>query len=176
MKRFSEVEVFDSIYAKLEEMDERQKVDLSIMNELDILMRRFKELELFWIENRKVKIDDAFILYHCARNCWNILNKMQTRFSEAQEKHLNPQVVRDSSQVISSIHTLYDLVGTPSEEPLGPEKMTLVLKRLKEMRDIASNVSMLPSYQEETKDLNILQLKKQFVGMAERLQAEFFEE
>jgi hypothetical protein len=176
MKRFSEIEVFDSIYTKLEEMEEQQKVDLSIINELDILMRRFKELELFWIENRKMKIDDAFILYHCARNCWNILNKMKTRFLEAHEKHLNPQVVRDSSSVISSIHTLYDLVGTPSEEPLSPEKMTLILNRLKEIRDIASNVSMLPSYQEETKDLNVLQLKKQFISMAKSLQAEFFEE
>jgi len=176
MKRFNEIEVFNSIYTKLEEMEERQQVDLSIMNDLDILMRRFKGLELFWIENRKVKIDDAFILYHCARNCNNILNKMKSRFSEAHEKHLNPQVVRDSIPLISSMHALCDLVGMPSEEPLVPEKITLVLKRLKEMRDIASNVSMLPSYQEETRGLNVLQLKRQFGSMTESLQAEFFEE
>ena len=176
MKRFSEIEVFDSIYTKLEKMEESQKVDLSIISELDALMRRFKELELFWVRNKKVKIDDSFMLYHCARNCRNILGKMKNRFLESHEKQLNPQVVRDSSSVVSSMHTLFDLVGMPSEEPVAPEKINLILNRLKEMRDIASNVSMLPSYQEETKDLNVLQLRKQFIGMAKSLQAEFFEE
>lgn len=176
MKRFSEIEVFDSIYSKLEQMEDQQKVDLSIIADLDILSRRFKELESFWIQNRSVKIDDAFVLYHCARNCSNVLNKMKNRFLVAQEKHLNPQVVRDSSSILSSMHSLYDLVGMPSEEPLVPQKVTLILSRLKEMRDIASNVSMLPSYQEEMKDLNVLQLRKQFISMAKSLQAEFFEE
>jgi len=175
MKRFSEIEIFDSVYSKLEEMEEQQKVDLSITNDFDVLMHRFQELESFWIGSRKVKIDDAFLLYHCARNCSSILSKMKNRFCQAHESHLNPQVVRDASPVISSMQALYDLVGTPIEEPLSSEKISLVLKRLKEMRDRASNVSMLPSYQEETKGLNVLQLRKQFASIAEGLQAEFFE-
>jgi len=176
MKKFGEIEVFDSIYVKLEQMEEQQKVDLSITGELDILRQRFRELEMFWVRNRRVKIDDAFVLYHCARNCENILEKMKNRFLEAHERHLNPQVVRDSSSVISSLHTLYDFLDIPSEESIDPEKINFILNRLKETREIASNVSMLPSFHEETKNLNILKLRKQFVNMAKSLQAKFFEE
>lgn len=176
MKRFEKVPVFDSIYNKLEDMESKGKVDLSVLEEFDLLMKRFKELELFWIETQKVQVEDAFLLYHCSRNCWNVLDRMRTRFLEAKEKHLNPVIVQDSQQVMPSLNALYEIVSLPLTGPLNEEQQTLLIQRLKAMRDVASSLSLLPTFQEETKDINITNFRRHFRDLAESLQARYFEE
>lgn len=177
MKRFDEAQVFDSIYNKLEEMESRGRVNLSVLEEFDLLMKRFKELELLWIERaQRAKVEDVFLLYHCSRNCWNVLNKIRTRFLEAEKKNLNPTIARDSQQVMPTLNILYEIVTLPLSEALNKEQQMLIIRRLKEMRDIASTLSLLPTFQEETKDINITKFRRHFREFAESLQASYFEE
>jgi len=46
---------------------------------------------------------------------------------------------------------------------------------LKEMRNIASSLSLLPTFEEETESINMTKFKKLFVELAESIQASFFE-
>lgn len=176
MKKFDELHVFDSSYKKLEEMGNKRRVDLSILEEVDLLMKRFKELEIFWTENKKAKVEDAFIMYHCARNCSNVLARMRGHFLEAEKKHLNPSVVREAQQILPTLSSLYSIVILPLEKPLNKEQQTHITQRLRDMRNIASSLSLLPTFQEETKDINLIQLRRRFRGLAESLQASYFEE
>jgi len=176
MKKVDKLQVFDSAYDKLEEMEDKGRVDLSILEEFDFIMKQFKELELFWIENKKAKVEDAFLLYHCARNCGNVLTKMRTRFLEAEKKHLNPDVVRDAQQIMPTLSAVYEIVALPLKEPLNKELQMHIIQRLKEMRNIASSLSFLPTFEEETKDINMTKFKRHFLELAESLQASYFEE
>ena len=175
MKDFNEFQVFDTIYNKLEEMEEKGKIDLSILEEFNLLIKRFKELESFWIQNEKVKIEDAFLLYHCARNCRNVLVKMQKRFLEANKMRLNPKIAKEAQQIIPTLNALYDIVSLTLEKPLSTEQQMHIIQCLKEMRNIASSLSLLPTFEEETESINMTKFKKLFVELAESIQASFFE-
>jgi len=176
MKRIDEIRVFDSIYNKLEEMEDKGKVDISILEEFDLLTRQFKEREFFWIENKRARVEDAFLLYHCTRNCTNLLEKMRIRFLEAEEKHLNPEVAKEAQQIMPTLNAIYEIVTLPLEESLNQERQMHIMQRLKEMRDIASSFSLLPTFQEETKDINVTKFRRHFMELAESLQASYFEE
>lgn len=175
MKNFNEFQIFDSIYNKLEEMVEKRKLDFSILNEFDLLSKRFEELENFWMQNEKVKIEDAFLLYHCARNCRNVLVKMRKRFLEANKMNLNPKVAKEAQQIIPTLNALYDIVNLPLEKPLNKEQQMHIIQCLKEMRNIASSLSLLPTFEEEIERIDITKFKKLFVELAESIQASFFE-
>lgn len=177
MKKFGEIQVFDTIYGKLEKMESEERVDLSVLEDFDLLIKRFKELEHFWImRSTKTKVEDAFLLYHCSRNCWNVLNKIRTYFLDAEKKHLNPIIVRNAQQVMPTLSALYEVVSLPLTEALSKEQQMLITQRLKAMRDIASTLSLLPTFKEETKDINLTKFRRHFRDFAESLQASYFEE
>lgn len=176
MEKFETTQVFNSIYKKLEEMENKGKIDLTILEEFDLLAKKFKAIELFWVENKRVNVEDAFLLYHCARNCRTILTRMRNRFLEAEKKHLNPDVAIDSLQIIPVLNALYEIVTVPVEKSLNKEQQMHIIQRLKEMRNIAASLSFLPTFQEETENINMIKLKKHFKELAESLEASYFEE
>jgi hypothetical protein len=176
MDKVDIIHVFDSVYKKLEEMENEGKVDLSIIKEIDILIGQFKRFEQVWIESKRIKVEDAFLLYHCSRNSSYVLTKMRTKFLEAEKKHLNPKVAQDAQQIIPTLNALYEIVNQPFEGTLSKEQQMHMIQRLEEMRNIASSISLLPTFQEETKDINMTRYRRHFQGLAELLQANYFEE
>jgi len=160
----------------LDEMVKTKKVDESIIKNLETLQSQFFELENFWIEKSKVPIQDAFVLYHTGRSSRMVLEKLGERFQEAMKKHLNPKVVGDAERVIPLINELYNSIIPFTEKKLTYETRFSILTRLKYMRDVAADADLLPSIEEEKKDVDTAKLKRQFGEFASQLQAMFFEE
>ena len=100
---------------------------------------------------------------------------MQTRFLEAEKKKLNPKVAKEAQQIIPALNALYDIVNLPLEKPLSEEQQMHIIQRLKEMRNIASSLSLLPTFQEETESIDVNKFRRHFRELAESLQASYFE-
>ncbi|MBA7599257.1 hypothetical protein ES703_06287 [subsurface metagenome] len=168
-------DIFDKIYALLEQMQSTAKVDLSIVDKFDVLIGQSKKFERFWTTNKRASIEDAFILFHASRNSRLVLEKAKARFLSAVKEHSNPSVIHDFVRVMPALCDLHGTLTTLQKKPISPEIRSLVSKRLRVMRGIAIDTSMLPSYKEEVKDLNLEELKKQFIHLAETVRGIFFE-
>lgn len=168
--------IFESAYNKLLNMEVERKVDLSILDEFNALQKNFMELETYWRKSEKVPIKQAFVLFHSMRNCRIILQKMRLRFEVAKERQQNPQIVYSSQLVLPRINDLYNTIQPLKGREVTKEIVHLVRQRLRSLRDIAANTSMLPTLEEEIRGIPIPELKKKFEIIANDLRAKISEE
>lgn len=158
----------------LESMEETQVVDLSITGIIDNLISDCSSTELYWMKS-DIPIETSFLMYHSSRNSRIILEKMKQRFIESVEKHENPAVIGDSLQVAPMLSELHQAVSFLKERKMAPEMYSLLSKRLKALRSVASDVSMLPSAEEELRSVDKKKLKRRFGRFADTVQAMFIE-
>ena len=166
---------FTVLIEKLEKMEQLQKVDVSVVEILDELIKECKATEHFWIENENVPIDTSFLLYHSTRNSRLVLEKMKNRFIMAAKKGENPHVIFDSIEIVPIVSELYEATLSLKERPITPEVLSFISNRLKLLRNVAYKVSMLPSPEEEIAEVDKAKVKKRFSRFAETLQAMFIE-
>lgn len=167
-ERFNnESKIFDEILSSIEEMERERKIDSSKIEKLDIPIEHLREYEDFWLTNEKIPIEDAFILYHTSRNLHLILEKIKSKFLSAVEKRENPKVAEDSLSILPMISNLYDALTSLWEEPLSKDVRLFLTRHLRTLRNTAAEISMLPSYEEEIKTVNIEDLKKEVEGFAD---------
>lgn len=166
---------FTILIEKLEKMEQLQKVDVSIVEILDDLIKECKETERFWIENENLPIDTSFLLYHSTRNSRLVLEKMKNRFIMAAKKGENPHVISDSIEIVPIVSELYEATLSLKERPITLEILSFISNRLKLLRNVAYKVSMLPSPEEEIAEVDKAKFKKRFSRFAETLQAMFIE-
>jgi hypothetical protein len=171
-----QINPFYSIYEKLDIMDQEKKVDLSILKDFQKLQEEFSVIEAKCIENKKLALEDAFLIYHASRSSRMILEKIGKRFKEAKEKHENPQVVDLSKMVLPCMNDLYNLIISSFKYKLSENMRTLILQRLKTLRDAAAASSMLPTIVEEKKGISKIKLRDSFKRLADNLQAMLNEE
>jgi len=167
--------IFNNLFQQLEKMEESREVDISVINTLDNLIGTCKKIEQSWIENEEIPIESSFLLYHASRNSRLVLEKMKHRFIKASETHENPKIVNDSMLVAPILGGLCDLMFSLTKRAITPEIHLFVSKRLGLLRNTASNVSLLPSPEEEMKSVNRKKLKTRFSRFADTLQAMFIE-
>lgn len=165
---------FAVLIEKLEKMGQLQKVDTSIVEILDDLIKKCKETERFWIESKNLPIDTSFLLYHTTRNSRLVLEKMKNRFVMAA-KNENPHIIFDSMEIVPIVSELYEATLSLKERPITPEVLSYLSNRLKSLRNVAYKVSMMPSPEEEIAGVDKVKFKKRFSRFAETLQAMFIE-
>lgn len=167
--------IFEEACNKLTNMEEQKKIDLSILDDFAILQKTFSEEEKYWKSSRE-PIKEAFVFFHSIRNCRMILEKMSLRFQFAKQKHENPKVVYSARLAIPRINDLYNMIAPFRKKRISNELLNLVRQRLKSLRDVAENTSMLPTIDEEVKGVLKSELKAKFEKVAENLQATISEE
>jgi hypothetical protein len=171
--------LFGPIFQKLDKMDKSNEVNLSILDDLTALERQLSGFEKECIAEKDRKVEDAFLLFHVMRSSRMILEKTRARFEEAKMRHENPIVVDVPKMVVPRLNELYNLV-TPifkdKKHVLLPSERSAILRRLKIMRDIASATSLLPSVEDEKKGVLKGNLRREFEGLADTLQASTDEE
>ncbi len=167
---------FYIIYEKLDIMDQEKTVDLSILKDFQKLQEEFSVIETMCIKEKKLALEDAFLIYHASRSSRMILEKIGQRFQEAKEKHENPQVVDLSKMVLPCMNDLYNLIVSSYKYKLPENMRSLILQRLKALRDAAAASSMLPSIAEEKRGISKIMLRDSFKRLADNLQAMLNEE
>jgi hypothetical protein len=100
---------------------------------------------------------------------------MKQRFILAAQRNENPHVISDSIQVVPILSELCEAILALKERVITPELLSFISNRLKLLRNIASNVSMIPSLEEEIKGIDKKKFKSRFSRFAEDLQAIFIE-
>lgn len=168
-------EVFSRMFSKLDRMEKTGVIDESINLEITDLIDEFSGSERFWIENEKVPIQTAFILFRASRNAAAILKKAKERFSEAKSSQENPKVALDFRRVIYPICELYNRLREAREREPNVDFMLAnqVQEGIRHLRRIAKQANMLPSLKEEMAGLNKRQLRKEFSDIDARILAGF---
>lgn len=169
--KLEKIDSFTNLFHQLEIMEKSRKVDLSVIGVLDGLVEDCRRMEKFWIENEQIPVEDSYLLYHATRNSRLIFGKMKERFVLASEKHENPKVIEDSLMVAPLLGELHSTVVSLMNRVVTPELQFLISHRLRLLRNIASNVSMLPSPEEEMKGIDRRKLKRRFNRFTNTLQA-----
>lgn len=165
---------FDPVFYKLDEMEQKQVVDASILADFTVLEKRLSEFEAECASSKDRETEDAFLLFHVMRSSRMIVEKVSLRFAEAKSQHENPVVVDLSRMVIPRLSDLYNLVSPILQDKkhiLSLGERNAILRRLKIARDIASATAMLPSVEDEKKGVLKSDLRNRFQGLAESLQS-----
>ena len=166
---------FTNLIRVIEKMEDSKTVDPTVIGVLDELIESCEEAQRYWVEREELPIEDSFILYHASRNSRLVLEKMKERFLSAEERHENPEVIGDSLLVLPHLSELCSIVSFLTKRELTPESRLLISQRLRLLRNAASNVSMLPSPEEEKQGLDRKKLKRRFDRFTSTLQAIFLE-
>lgn len=163
------------LYHQLDKMNEHQKVDVSVVETIDKIIKVCQDTEEFWMTNESIPIENAFLLYHASRNVRLVFEKMKERFIVAEEKHENPGVVTDSLKMFPLLNSLCYAVFSLRTMRINSESMSIISQRLRLLRKMALETSMFPSPEEELKELDKSKLKKCFKKFTNSLQAMFVE-
>ncbi|MEX2705365.1 MAG: hypothetical protein Q6352_008910 [Candidatus Freyrarchaeum guaymaensis] len=167
---------FKTLLEQLEQMNETQKVDISVVKVLDSLIEDCRTNERFWIKNEKIPIETSFLLYHSTRNSRLILEKMKQRFILADEKEDNPHIVSDALQVVPVLNELYEVISALKYLEIKTELLSFLSSKLRQLRNVASIASMIPSPEEEIKEIDKKKLKRRFSRFADTIQVIFIED
>jgi len=125
--------------------------------------------ERFWLSNREIPPQTAFVLYHAARNTRMVLERMHQRFVQATEMHENPKVVDDAITVFPELSEMCGFIDSLQKAEIRPELLEFVRRRIRTLRSTAQKVQMLPSTEEEVKTVDKQDLAKELGDIAESL-------
>jgi len=173
VKKLEKSNLIEELSQQLQKMEKVGKVDTSVVNTLDNLVESCHSIENFWRDNDKIPIQNSFMLYHASRNARIILKKMKQRLIEARERHENPIVVEQSLAIIPSLSELCAIVSALTKQVPTKALVDIVSQKVEYLRDVAFINGLLPTPEEEMKELDQKRLKKCFGQFADTLQAMF---
>jgi hypothetical protein len=162
-------DVCSILAAKLSEMQASRKLDLSSLDLMKTAITGSAKRERYWLSNREVEPQTAFVLYHAARNTRIVLEKMHERFVHASAIHENPKVVDDAMAVFPELAEMCGFVDSLQNIKVTADVLEFVRRRTRNLRSTAQRVNMMPTIEEELKDINRKDLAKQLNSVAEDL-------
>ena len=152
-------------------MKESSKVDSTIVEKLNVLKNEISNCKKQWVTDENVGVEDSFLMYHCLRNLELIVEKAQARFSQAIERHENPLIIENAMLVFPYVFDLYTWLYSLQGKVITTDIRSMIWKRLRQLRSMASNVSLIQTTQEELKDINLERVRKEFKDFARTIQA-----
>jgi len=143
--------LIDEITTSLNNMKQSGKVDLSIVNNLEVLSNLFKESKERWLMSSNTKINLYF--YYAARVAELVVSRVKERFLSSNQVDANLRIIEDSLQVTGLLRDLHDL----TQKKLPDEDSTkLVVERTRQLRVVATNVNILQMQEKELEDVDKL--------------------
>lgn len=161
---------FATIGSSLATMIEQEKIDPQIVTRLDALISFFREKEKYWKDNKSVSLTSAFALYHAWSNLRLIASKMRYRFQGAEKRHENPKTAVDGLRVLPSLLDVYTHLSEVGDRELAKDEDTATYEWITELRNIAYHSEMLPSMDEELREVNKKAVIEEFEKFATGIQ------
>jgi len=162
-------DVCSILASKLGEMQTSRKVDLSSLDLMKNAIAKSTEREQYWLSNRDIAPQSAFVLFHASRNSRMVLEKMRERFAHALEKHENPQVVDDAMIVFPELSEVCGYIDSLQGVEITIDLLQFVRRKVRNLRNTAQKAEMWPSFEEETKTVSKAELAKELSLVAEDL-------
>jgi hypothetical protein len=157
----------------LSRMEAKGFIDRSFVTKIDTLDSELITMKQYWINQKAVSIRSAFIFYSAMHNAKLVLGKMKERFKNADKTGDNPGVACDSLLVMPIISELYQKTAQAAEEKqkLNPFLPNETLKLVSALRTTAKLVNLLPTPDEEVKEVDKNQLRKTAVELDKKFVA-----
>ena len=162
-------DVCSILASKLGEMQTSRKVDLSSLDLMKNAIAKSTEREQYWLSNRDIAPQSAFVLFHASRNSRMVLEKMRERFAHALEKHENPKVVDDAMIVFPELSEVCGYIDSLQSVEITADLLYFVRRKVRNLRNTAQKAEMWPSFEEETKTVSKAELAKELSSVAEDL-------
>lgn len=154
---------------KLEEMQVSRKLDESAIPVIKQAIINNKEREDFWLSNKEISPQAAFVLYHASRNTRVIMEKILARFLTAAELHQNPHVVDDAMLVYPELNEMCSFMDSLKTAKLTDSLLGFVRTRARILRGTAEKAKMFPTTEEEMAKVNKTDLAKEIGAIAKDL-------
>ncbi len=165
----SNEDVCSILASKLSEMQTSRKVDLSSLDLMKNAIAKSTEREGYWLSNKEIAPQSAFVLYHAARNTRMVLEKMRDRFAHAVEMRENPKVVDDAMIVFPELSEVCGYIDSLQSVEITAELLQFVRRKVRNLRNTAQKAEMWPSFEEETKTVSKAELAKELGLVADDL-------
>jgi hypothetical protein len=159
------------LLTKLEGMQASRTLDPSSIGMIQTVIKECGEKEIFWLSNKDITPQAAFVLYHAARNARMVLEKMHEKFVHAVELHENPKVVDDALVVFPELSEMCNIMDSMQKTEIKPPVLEYVRRHIRTLRNAAERVQMLPSTEEEMKVVDKKKFAKEFGDIAEDLRS-----
>ena len=161
---------FATIGSSLATMVEQEKIDPQIVTRLDALISFFREKEKYWKGNKSVSLASAFALYHAWSNLRLIASKMRYRFQLAEKRHENPKTAVDGLRVFPTLLDVCTHLSEVGDRELTEDEDTATYDGVTELRNIAYHSGMLPSMDEELREVDKKAVIEEFEKFATGIQ------
>lgn len=155
--------------SKLEEMQASRKLDESAIPTIRQAIIENKKREDFWLSNKEIPHQAAFVLYHASRNNRIIMEKMLDRFLTATQIHENPKVVDDAMLVYPELNEMCSFMDSLKTVKLTDSVLGFVRTRVRILRNTAEKAKMFPTTEEEIKKVNKTEFAKELGAIADDL-------
>ena len=166
---------FDSLASLLSNMEEKGKVDLTIVGKLDSIISTLQDYERK-VAGSRGEIVSSFLAYHILRNVRLVLTKMKDRFLQARPHNDNPTVVDESLSMIPFLAESTDIALRYAGKPLPPKTSDMIIEQVRLLRESASNASMTVSSEEEFKSITEKELKEEARRLVEIIKERYIYE
>ena len=152
----------DDMRSDLDKMETKGSIDSSFTIKIDTLDSEFTRMRQYWVNQKEVPINSAFIFYMAMHNAKLVLSEMKKRFKNVNETGDNPTVACDSLLVMPLISEVYQKTAQAAEEKqrLSPFLPNEMLRLVSALRTTAKLVRLLPTSDEEVKETDKNQLRK----------------
>jgi hypothetical protein len=161
---------FATIGSSLATMIEQEKIDLKIVTQLDALVSFFEEKEKYWKGNKSISPMSAFALYHAWSNLRLIASKMRDRFQMAEKRHENPKTAVDGLRLLPTMLDVFTHLSEVGDRDLTKDEDTATYDGTTELRNIAYHSGMLPSMNEELREVDKKAVIEEFERFATGIQ------
>ena len=157
----------------LNKMETEGSIDSFFIAKIDTLNSELTKMRQYWIDQKEVSVGSAFVFYSAMHNANLVLSKMKGRFKNADKNGDNPAVACDSLLVMPIISEVYQKAAQAAEEKqrLNPFLPNEMLRLVSTLRTTAKLVHLLPTLDEEVKEIDKTQLKKTAVELDKKFVA-----
>lgn len=164
---------FDALFQKFVIMEDEGKINLTIVNDLDVAIQVNRENENFWI-SYPGDASTSFTLYHASRNMKLITEKIKKRVLNAAKNSDNPTIANNSIQILPLMSEILFSIMTMKEN-FQQKKVNYIDNQIRLLRENSFNLELLPTVNEEIKGLDKRTLKSHLYQLSEKIQEELFE-
>jgi hypothetical protein len=157
-------------------MEDECEVDLSIIKNIDSTISLIEDQENSITKEMGVNTTSSFLSYHVLRNVRLALFRMKERFLLSKQTNDNPVVAQESLQVLPILAELTEIALEEAGKQLSAEKEDMIIERIRIMRHVLRNASMLITPEAELKTLSQKSIKDEADELTELIQKKYTEE
>lgn len=165
-------ELWGSFASQLQKMEEESKINVSVIPTIQGLIENCQENENWWIHNTTQSQENNFAPYHALRNVRLILINVENSLKTAEARNSNPIDVENALSMVPILSSLHMFVNSVKNKTISDIFKRNIYSQTRQLRNIASRYSFLPSLEDEIGGINKRTLQSRITRLSKTFQKE----